>query len=114
VNSWPSIASTRTQMAVVRVENAGRYGTVETDSDGRVVKFAEKTGGGAPGLINGGIYVFSEPVWQHIPDGPSSLEKDVFPRLLDQGLYAQEQHGMFIDIGTPADYARAQHLLRSV
>jgi mannose-1-phosphate guanylyltransferase len=47
-----------------------------------------------------------------IPEGPASLEKDVFPRLLDQGIYAQEQHGKFIDIGTPADYARAQELLR--
>jgi D-glycero-alpha-D-manno-heptose 1-phosphate guanylyltransferase len=101
-------------MAVVRVENAGRYGTVEAGRDGRVVKFSEKTGVSAPGLINGGIYVFSESAWKYIPEGASSLEKDVFPRLIDQGVYAREQHGMFIDIGTPEDYARAQHLLRSV
>ncbi len=43
---------------------------------------------------------------------PASLERDVFPRLLDQGVYAEEQRGLFIDIGTPADYARAQELLR--
>ncbi len=45
---------------------------------------------------------------------PGSLERDVFPRLLDQGVYAQEQHGMFIDIGTPADYLRAQQLCDSL
>jgi NDP-sugar pyrophosphorylase family protein len=62
--------------------------------------------------VNAGVYVFSREVWQYLPEGPASLEKDVFPRLLDPGVYAQEQHGIFIDIGTPADYARAQELLR--
>jgi NDP-sugar pyrophosphorylase family protein len=40
----------------------------------------------------------------------ASLEKDVFPQLLNRGLYAREQRGIFIDIGTPPDYARAQTL----
>lgn len=99
-------------MAVTRVENASRYGTVHVDACGRVTGFAEKTGSEAPGLVNGGIYILSRSVMQHIPDGPASLERDVFPQLLEQGVYAQEQHGTFIDIGTPADYARAQELLR--
>lgn len=98
-------------MAVLRVENASRYGTVQMDAIGRINAFAEKTGSETPGVVNGGIYVFNHSVLQHIPDGPASLERDVFPRLLYQGVYAQEQHGIFIDIGTPADYARAQHLL---
>jgi NDP-sugar pyrophosphorylase family protein len=45
--------------------------------------------------------------FQHIPPGPASLEKDVFPALLEFGVYAQQQHGMFIDIGTHRDYAYA-------
>ena len=57
-----------------------------------------------------GSTFLSTAVLQQIPDGPASLERDVFPRLLDQGVYGQEQRGMFIDIGTPADYARAQEL----
>ena len=60
--------------------------------------------------MNAGVYVFNHAVLQHIPEEPASLERDVFPQLLDQGVYALEQHGMFIDIGTPADYARAQQL----
>lgn len=97
-------------MAVLRVEDASRYGTVHVDASDRVNGFAEKTGSHAHGLANGGVYVFSQAVLEHIPEGPASLERDVFPRLLDLGVYAQEQHGMFIDIGTPADYARAQLL----
>jgi len=99
-------------MAVLRVPNASRYGTVEVDTNNRVVGFVEKTGSETPGLVNGGIYVFNHYVLEHIPEGPASLEKDVFPRLLQSGVYAQQQHGTFIDIGTPADYARAQQLLQ--
>jgi D-glycero-alpha-D-manno-heptose 1-phosphate guanylyltransferase len=101
-------------MAVLRVENASRYGTVHVDAGCRITEFAEKTGSELPGLVNGGIYILNHSVLQQIPEGPASLERDIFPQLLDQGVYAQEQHGMFIDIGTPTDYARAQELLRSL
>src|SRR5579863_3258470 len=101
-------------IAVFKVENTNRYGTVNVDADGRVQGFAEKTGRDVPGLVNGGVYIFKQAVLQCITQQPSSLEKDIFPRLLDQGVYAQEQRGMFIDIGTPADYARAQSLCDSL
>ncbi len=101
-------------MAVRRVADAARYGTVHLDALNRVVGFAEKTGAEAPGIVNGGVYVFSRAVLEHIPEGPASLEKEIFPRLLAQGMYALEQHGLFIDIGTPEDYARAQELCRSL
>ena len=78
-------------MAMVSAENAGRYGTVHTDSSNRVTEFCEKTGNDSAGLINGGVYVI--------------------PRLLNHGVYGSEQRGIFIDIGTPVDYKRAQHLL---
>lgn len=101
-------------LAVLRVEDASRYGTVHVDADGRVSGFAEKTDNCMPGLVNGGVYIFDHAVFQHIPECPASLERDVFPRLVDRGVYAQEQHGMFIDIGTPEDYARAQVLCDSL
>ena len=67
-----------------------------------------------PGIVNGGVYIFNRAIFQHIPDGPASLEKDVFPRLLELGVYAVEQQGMFIDIGTPEDYVRAQTLCQTL
>src|SRR5439155_13596861 len=89
------------------VAEAQRYGTVQVDAASRVTRFAEKTGS-APGVVNAGVYAFNHAVLDYLPEGPASLEKDVFPRLLDQGVFALQQHGMFIDIGTPEDYARAQ------
>lgn len=101
-------------LALVSVENSGRYGTVRTDESGRVVEFCEKTGRDCPSLISAGVYVFSHAVLDHIPVGQSSLERDVFPRLLTDGIYAVRQEGLFIDIGTPADYAHAQEFFARV
>lgn len=100
----------RVSLAVVQVEDSSRYGTVQVDSNQKVIGFVEKAGSQGPGWVNAGVYVFSPEVFEYIPEGRSSLEKDVFPHLLGKGVYAQEHSGMFIDIGTPEDYRRAQQL----
>jgi len=101
-------------IAVCGVPDASRYGTVQFDALHRVTGFCEKKNSRTPGTVNGGVYLFSRAALQHFPDGPASLEKDVFPLLLDHGVYAAKQDGMFIDIGMPDDYARAQSLRRSL
>jgi D-glycero-alpha-D-manno-heptose 1-phosphate guanylyltransferase len=97
-------------LVVRRVENAARYGTVRIEAGNRVTGFAEKAGKEEPGTVNAGVYVFRRNILNSIANGPSSLEKDVFPQVLKDGIFALEQHGMFIDIGTPEDYARAQQI----
>jgi D-glycero-alpha-D-manno-heptose 1-phosphate guanylyltransferase len=101
-------------IAVRGVADASRYGTVHLDERNRVVAFREKMGIEEPGLINGGVYLFKREILEHIPEGPASLEKDVLPRILEGGAFALEQKGMFIDIGTPEDYSRAQALYHSL
>ena len=101
-------------IAVRRVPDAARYGTVHVDAQNRVTRFSEKLGIESPGIINGGVYVFKRDLLNNIPDGPASLEKDVLPALPNQSIFALEQNGMFIDIGTPEDYARAQALYKSL
>jgi len=98
-------------IAVAHVNDAGRYGTIITDANDMVVEFREKTGNHLPGLVNAGVYVFNPSVLGHIPTGEVSLEKNIFPSLLDKGVYAVKQSGTFIDIGTPADYLRAPQIL---
>lgn len=97
-------------IVVRKVENATRYGTVRVDPRGRIIGFIEKSGAAIPGVVNAGVYMFNRAVLDRIPHAPSSLERDVFPQLMADGLYAFEQQGLFIDIGTPEDYARAQKL----
>jgi D-glycero-alpha-D-manno-heptose 1-phosphate guanylyltransferase len=101
-------------MAVLQMKDRTRYGTVRVAPGGRVTGFAEKTESDASGFVNAGLYVFDRRIFNYIPDGPTSLEKDIFPKILDQGVYALEQRGVFIDIGTPEDYQRAQGLFESL
>jgi NDP-sugar pyrophosphorylase family protein len=97
-------------LVAIRSPNDKRFGTILSEANGRVIRFEEKAERGSGGLVNAGVYVFSRKILDLIPDGPTSLEKDVLPRILPLGVFALEQEGEFIDIGTPRDYARAQSM----
>ena len=102
-------------MAVRKVPDAARYGTVHVDGSKRIVGFSEKTGNTSPGMINAGVYLFQRSVPESlIPAGPSSLRRTCFPNCSTKGMYAFEQDGVLIDIGTPEDYARAQRALSRI
>jgi D-glycero-alpha-D-manno-heptose 1-phosphate guanylyltransferase len=100
----------RMSMAVCRVTDAGRYGALDIDSS-HVRGFHEK-GRGGPGAINAGTYLLSPEVLRHIPRGEVySFEQQVIvPMVQALRPAAFEVRGLFIDIGVPEDYARAQQL----
>jgi D-glycero-alpha-D-manno-heptose 1-phosphate guanylyltransferase len=94
------------------VDDVSRYGSVVLDRGGRIAEFVEKGARGGPGLINAGVYLLRKQIVRDLPTGtPISLEKEVFPRLLDRGVYGLVCTGPFIDIGIPEDLQRAQALL---
>jgi len=102
-------------LALIRVGDTARYGTVELGADGAIASFREKSIVGGPGLINGGVYVLERGVLDAVPDASfASLELDVLPTLVGRGLYGVDYgDALFIDIGVPDDYRRAQALLSS-
>ena len=84
------------------------------DHDGRITQFVEKGSRAGPGLINAGVYLLRKKIVRELPASTAiSLEKEVFPRLLDRGVYGLVCTGLFIDIGIPDDFKRAQALLGS-
>jgi D-glycero-alpha-D-manno-heptose 1-phosphate guanylyltransferase len=103
-------------VAVARVRNSARYGTVQMDRKGRITMFHEKNTTPSKArkrqrlqLINGGIYLLERSFFDTIPPGRAvSLEKEMFPRLLDRKLYGFPTNGYFIDIGIPEDFEKAQ------
>src|SRR5215831_2834711 len=96
------------------VADVTRYGSVALDRDGRVIRFVEKGAAAGPGLINAGVYLVRKQIVRNLPAGTAiSLEREVFPRLLDRGIYGLVSTGLFIDIGIPDDFKRAQTLLAS-
>lgn len=102
-------------MVLQEVPDVSRYGSVSTDSDGRVVAFDEKGSRTGTGLINAGIYFLRKEIISDLaPGAPISLERDVFPKFLARNFYGVVSRGIFIDIGIPADLERAQTVLRSL
>ena len=91
-----------------------RYGSVALNKDGRVTEFIEKGIRTGPGLINAGVYLLRKQIVRDLAVGtPISLERDVFPSLLEGRVYGLISTGLFIDIGIPDDFNRAQTVLAS-
>jgi D,D-heptose 1,7-bisphosphate phosphatase len=94
-------------IALREVDDASRYGAA-TLQDSRIIHFGEKDRGG-PGLISGGIYALRKSCLDRLPEGPSSIESDLFPKLaLENRLAGVPGDGFFIDIGIPETYEEAQ------
>jgi mannose-1-phosphate guanylyltransferase len=90
------------------VEDSSAYGLVSCDANGAVLEFLEKTGEEAPGEVNAGMYVLERSVLDLIPPGEEvSIERDVFPRLVGEGLHGLRLDGYWMDIGTPERYLQA-------
>jgi mannose-1-phosphate guanylyltransferase len=97
-------------LALVGVEDPSRYGLVRTTPEGAVTEFLEKP---APDQIDtnnisAGAYVLERSVLELLEPGrPASIERDVFPRLVGDGLYATVHDAYWKDIGTPQSYLEA-------
>jgi mannose-1-phosphate guanylyltransferase len=90
------------------VQDSATYGLVRTGAGGEVREFTEKAGEHAPGEINAGAYVLERSVLDLIPPGENaSIELDVFPGLVGNGLHALRLDGYWMDIGTPERYLQA-------
>ena len=95
-------------LALWEVEDPTRFGIVGLDDEQRITQFKEKP---APeevfsNLINAGSYLFEEDIFDYIPLGRSSLEREVFPVLAEeQKLNGFSFDGYFIDAGTPKSWS---------
>jgi mannose-1-phosphate guanylyltransferase len=101
----------RATLALVAVDDTSSYGVVPTRDDGQVEAFIEKSEGPAPtNRINAGAYVLERSVVDEIPAGRAvSFEREVFPKLVGNGLYGYSAAGYWIDIGTPERYLEATY-----
>jgi mannose-1-phosphate guanylyltransferase len=104
----------RATLALIGVEDPSAYGLVRTRLDCSVTEFVEKPGPGEAmdtNLVNAGAYILERNVLDGMaPAGTKiSIERDLFPILVDDGLYGYEASGYWLDIGTPSRYLQATH-----
>lgn len=97
-------------LALRRVENVSRYGTVDIDNNSRITGFAEKSSKSGRGLINGGIYILNKDLYLN-SDLPEkfSVEKDFFEKYYkEEMIFGFPCEDYFLDIGIPSDFTKAQ------
>lgn len=102
----------RATIALVPVEDPSAYGLVRRNDDGSVREFLEKPSADQidTNLVNAGAYVLHRDVLAGLRRGERvSIERDVFPTLVNDGLYGYEASGYWLDIGTPERYLQATY-----
>ena len=105
-------AQAKATLLCAEVDDAGRYGRVELDGEGRIRGFIEKDpdfhGGSA---VSAGVYLFSAALLDEIAAGSAvSLERDVFGRAASGSLDAFAGRFALIDIGTPESLKLAERV----
>ncbi len=97
-------------LALYPVADPSSYGLVRRDPEGVVRGFLEKPDPDQIDTdeVNAGAYVLERAVVDLIPPGRAvSIEREIFPRLVGQGLFGLRLDGYWMDIGTPERYLQA-------
>jgi len=103
-------------MIQVPLEEASRFGILETDNRYRVTSFLEKPPEPHSNIANMGVYLFrrellDEALWEdHLnPESSHDFGKDIIPRLItsDARVFAFPYTGYWMDVGTIQSYWQA-------
>jgi mannose-1-phosphate guanylyltransferase len=97
-------------IALYPVPDPTGYGLVHRREDGGITDFLEKPDPDQIDTdeINAGAYLLERSVLERIPpERAVSIEREVFPHLVAEGLYGIRLEGYWIDIGTPDRYLEA-------
>jgi len=90
---------------VTKVEEPSKYGVVVAADDGKIARFVEKPQVYVGNKINAGIYIFNPSILNRIELKPTSIEKEIFPVMANEGqLYSMVLPGFWMDIGQPKDF----------
>jgi len=96
-------------LSLKEMQQFDRYGCVNIDETNCIVSFDEKKYHES-GLINGGVYIINKAAFQSKKFSEQfSFEKQYLEHYVDKRkFFGYTSDDYFIDIGVPADYARAQ------
>jgi NDP-sugar pyrophosphorylase family protein len=102
-------------IALTTVRDPSQYGVTRL-SGSRILQYIEKPADEeASNLINAGFYILEPDVIGMIPEGYATLEKDIFPKLAQQGrLRGFPFAGQWFDIEDAERYERAKNKWKGV
>jgi mannose-1-phosphate guanylyltransferase len=99
----------RATLALVPVADPTAYGLVHLAEDHAVSDFVEKPSSDQidTNLISAGAYVLERDILDLVPAGRNvSIEREVWPLLIGEGLYGFPSQSYWLDIGTPERYLK--------
>lgn len=98
-------------ISLTPVDDPSQYGIVETDTNGRVLRFVEKPQPGmtTSNFASAGTYVLEASTLARMPGDKSlSIERVVFPQMVvDKALFAMRSDDYWIDAGRPDTFISA-------
>jgi len=96
---------------VTRVEEPSKYGVVVSDEQGKIERFVEKPKVYVGNKINAGIYIFNPSILNRIEPKPTSIEKEIFPKMASENqLFCMTLPGFWMDVGQPKDFLAGTEL----
>jgi mannose-1-phosphate guanylyltransferase len=85
---------------VTEVEDPTKYGVVVADANNKIERFVEKPQVFISNKINAGLYLFNTSVIDRIENRPTSIEREIFPKMADeQKIFQMILQGYWMDIG---------------
>ena len=100
----------------VPLDEASRFGIVDTDKDYRITDFVEKPAAPPGNLANMGVYVFDYDILERVlaedqadPDSERDFGKNILPKMVAESMniFAYPYGGYWIDVGTIDAYWEA-------
>ena len=104
-----TLADITCAVRTVPIEEAHRFGILETDAEGRITDFIEKPPKPTSNLVSMGVYVFSWPYLRSILSAERvDFGRDVLPAEVAAGrrVFAYHYGGYWQDVGTVESYWR--------
>lgn len=98
-------------MILRRAPDVKRYGAVEIDGRGQVVRLLGQPASRKPGRARmfTGVHLLEPAFYRELVAQPSCIVRTAYRSLIDRGapVYGFESDARWLDIGTPADYLHA-------
>jgi len=107
-------------IALTNCRGKNLYGQINIDEENRIVFFSEKDRSNfvKTKFINAGVYILNKELLNFIPKNNNvSFEYYLLPLLLkkfERKIFGYFCNGSFIDIGTPENLKKSQHILKSI
>ena len=93
------------------VDDPSRFGVADyIEGTGKIMRFQEKPPieEAFSNLINAGTYLLEPEIFDYMPEGRHSMERDVYEKIAKNGvLNGFPFEGMFVDAGTPESFVEA-------